>query len=201
MAFSSGGSGGGPMAEINVTPLVDVMLVLLIIFMITAPLMSHKIASTCRRRMPKPSRTTNPPSRSIWRSRHPASSTGTTSRSPRRSCRRSCASPRRRRPQPELQIRADKDTEYQMIATGHGRCEERGHGQDRLHHHRRRRPVKRSPTRRKKGAAATQRLFFYSFALREKGGAQRRMRVVWTRARQRLHGHPNLHCIRLAKGP
>ncbi len=42
MAFSSGG-GGGPMAEINVTPLVDVMLVLLIIFMITAPLMSHKI--------------------------------------------------------------------------------------------------------------------------------------------------------------
>jgi len=31
------------MSEINVTPLVDVMLVLLIIFMITAPLMSHKI--------------------------------------------------------------------------------------------------------------------------------------------------------------
>ena len=43
MAFSSGNSSGGPMAEINVTPLVDVMLVLLIIFMITAPLMSHKI--------------------------------------------------------------------------------------------------------------------------------------------------------------
>jgi biopolymer transport protein ExbD len=31
------------MADINVTPLVDVMLVLLIIFIITAPLMSHKI--------------------------------------------------------------------------------------------------------------------------------------------------------------
>jgi biopolymer transport protein ExbD len=31
------------MADINVTPLVDVMLVLLIIFMITAPLMSHKV--------------------------------------------------------------------------------------------------------------------------------------------------------------
>ena len=43
MAFSTGNGGGGPMAEINVTPLVDVMLVLLIIFMITAPLMSHKI--------------------------------------------------------------------------------------------------------------------------------------------------------------
>jgi biopolymer transport protein ExbD len=31
------------MAEINTTPLVDVMLVLLIIFMITAPLLAHKI--------------------------------------------------------------------------------------------------------------------------------------------------------------
>ena len=41
MAFSSGNDSGGPMAEINVTPLVDVMLVLLIIFMITTPLMNH----------------------------------------------------------------------------------------------------------------------------------------------------------------
>ena len=39
MGMSSGGSGGS-MADINVTPLVDVMLVLLIIFMITAPLMN-----------------------------------------------------------------------------------------------------------------------------------------------------------------
>ena len=42
MAFTTGG-GGGPMADMNVTPLVDVMLVLLIIFMITAPLMTHKV--------------------------------------------------------------------------------------------------------------------------------------------------------------
>ncbi len=48
MAFSLGQSGGrGPRrrkapitAEINVTPLVDVMLVLLVIFMVTAPLMT-----------------------------------------------------------------------------------------------------------------------------------------------------------------
>jgi biopolymer transport protein ExbD len=43
MSMSTGGNTGGPMSEINVTPLVDVMLVLLIIFMITAPLMSHSI--------------------------------------------------------------------------------------------------------------------------------------------------------------
>jgi biopolymer transport protein TolR len=34
------GNGRGMMAEINVTPFVDVMLVLLIIFMVTAPLMT-----------------------------------------------------------------------------------------------------------------------------------------------------------------
>lgn len=37
MAFGSSG-GGGMMGDINVTPLVDVMLVLLVIFMITAPM-------------------------------------------------------------------------------------------------------------------------------------------------------------------
>ena len=42
MAFSSN-SGGGPMTDINTTPLVDVLLVLLIIFMITAPMMTHKM--------------------------------------------------------------------------------------------------------------------------------------------------------------
>ena len=52
MAVSGGGNGGGrrrgrrrgggskPMSEINVTPMVDVMLVLLIIFMVAAPLMT-----------------------------------------------------------------------------------------------------------------------------------------------------------------
>jgi biopolymer transport protein TolR len=51
MAVSSGGGGGrrrgrrrgggnSPMSEINVTPMVDVMLVLLIIFMVSAPLLT-----------------------------------------------------------------------------------------------------------------------------------------------------------------
>ncbi|MFH5924512.1 protein TolR [Roseomonas xinghualingensis] len=43
-SLNTGGRGGArrrrPMAEINVTPLVDVMLVLLIIFMVAAPLMT-----------------------------------------------------------------------------------------------------------------------------------------------------------------
>jgi biopolymer transport protein TolR len=40
MALSSGGRPGGAMREINVTPMVDVMLVLLIVFMVTAPLLT-----------------------------------------------------------------------------------------------------------------------------------------------------------------
>jgi biopolymer transport protein ExbD len=44
MAFSTGGSDNSSVqATINVVPLIDVLLVLLIIFMVTAPLMSHKV--------------------------------------------------------------------------------------------------------------------------------------------------------------
>jgi biopolymer transport protein ExbD len=38
MSMGSGGSGSGLSADINVTPMIDVLLVLLIIFMITLPL-------------------------------------------------------------------------------------------------------------------------------------------------------------------
>ena len=54
MAFASS-SGSGPMADINVTPLVDVMLVLLIIFMVTAPILSYPID------IDLPQKTNNPP--------------------------------------------------------------------------------------------------------------------------------------------
>ncbi|MEZ5441690.1 MAG: biopolymer transporter ExbD [Lysobacterales bacterium] len=43
MSVGSGGNEAAPMTDINTTPLVDVMLVLLIIFMITAPLMANKV--------------------------------------------------------------------------------------------------------------------------------------------------------------
>ena len=45
MSFGSMNDGGNdtPMAEINVTQLVDVMLVLLIVFMVTMPVLTHSI--------------------------------------------------------------------------------------------------------------------------------------------------------------
>lgn len=45
MAFGrlSRGAEGAPMSEINVTPLVDVMLVLVVVFLLTAPLLATSI--------------------------------------------------------------------------------------------------------------------------------------------------------------
>lgn len=54
MAFSSN-AGDGPMSEINIIPLADVMLVLLIIFMVTAPQLSYPID------IDLPQRSLNPP--------------------------------------------------------------------------------------------------------------------------------------------
>jgi biopolymer transport protein TolR len=41
MSMAVGGSGHGPMASINMTPMIDVLLVLLIIFMVITPLTPH----------------------------------------------------------------------------------------------------------------------------------------------------------------
>ena len=43
MAMSTGGSEGEPMMDINTTPLIDVMLVLLIMFIITIPIQTHAV--------------------------------------------------------------------------------------------------------------------------------------------------------------
>ena len=55
MAFSSSGGTNSAMCDINVTPLVDVMLVLLIIFMVTAPILSYPID------IDLPQKSVNPP--------------------------------------------------------------------------------------------------------------------------------------------
>ncbi|MDR2012217.1 MAG: biopolymer transporter ExbD [Rhodanobacter sp.] len=115
MAMSTG-SGGGPMADINVTPLVDVMLVLLIIFMITAPLMTHKIRIDLPQANPNV-QDTNPPepidlaikeNGDLYWNDEPVTDAILQAQL------RVAAS---KNPQPELQIRADKPTQWQKIAT------------------------------------------------------------------------------------
>ena len=116
MAMSTGGSGGGPMAEINVTPLVDVMLVLLIIFMITAPLMSHKIRidlpqanpHVVDQPQPEPLDLAIKENGDLFLNDEPVTDAILQSQL------RVAA---QKSPQPELQIRADKPTQWQKIAT------------------------------------------------------------------------------------
>ena len=43
MAMSTGGAEGEPMMDINTTPLIDVMLVILIMFIITIPIQTHAV--------------------------------------------------------------------------------------------------------------------------------------------------------------
>ena len=44
MAFGGQSDGSGSISDINVTPLVDVMLVLLVIFMVTAPILQQGVS-------------------------------------------------------------------------------------------------------------------------------------------------------------
>ena len=116
MAFTSN-SGGGPMADINVTPLVDVMLVLLIIFMVTAPALSYQI------QVDLPQRTSNPPPPpkdppEPIRLRVDAGGTVTWNNSPipMSVLQSSLDVESERNPQPTLEIETDPEAEYETLA-------------------------------------------------------------------------------------
>lgn len=115
MSFGSFDSQSGrPMAEINTTPLVDVMLVLLIIFIITAPLLSHAV----RIDLPEAASEPNPEKpetvtlaidaegKLYWND-VPLAETELPARLEEEAG---------RTPQPELHLRADKTTIYQRVA-------------------------------------------------------------------------------------
>ncbi|MCU0869920.1 MAG: biopolymer transporter ExbD [Burkholderiales bacterium] len=120
MAFGSFGDGAGssggaqPMSEINTTPLVDVMLVLLVIFIITAPLLTHGI----RIDLPKASSSANPEKPEtvtlsldadghlFWNDK-PV---------PDDQMEAQMAAAAKQQPVPEMHIRADRNTRYQRLA-------------------------------------------------------------------------------------
>jgi biopolymer transport protein ExbD len=56
MSVGSGGGDGAPMMEMNTTPLIDVMLVLIIMLIVTLPVMTHAVKLD----MPRPDNTPPP---------------------------------------------------------------------------------------------------------------------------------------------
>ncbi|MGC1549752.1 MAG: biopolymer transporter ExbD [Rhodanobacter sp.] len=125
MSMSTGGSSGGPMSEINVTPLVDVMLVLLIIFMITAPLMSHRITVTLPTANPKTTDTEHVEPMDLA-----VKDDGTMylndAEVTEAELKAAFAVAANKSPQPELQIRAAKDTEYKIVRKVLGNAKDAG---------------------------------------------------------------------------
>ena len=107
-------AGDGDNAEINMIPLIDVMLVLLVIFIITAPLMTHAVKVDLPQASSQPNEVkpetinlsikadgsvywnAEPVDAAAWQSRMDAAAQQT--------------------PQPEIHIRADGDLAYKHIA-------------------------------------------------------------------------------------
>ena len=116
MSFGSFEQGGNqsPMSEINTTPLVDVMLVLLIIFMITAPLLTRSVAID----LPSTAGSPEPPQAQAITLSIDAQGAMHWNEAPLPAD----ALPARladlaaRTPQPELHLRADRNTRYQTLA-------------------------------------------------------------------------------------
>ena len=116
MAFGSLDSGDddAPLAEINMVPLIDVMLVLLIIFMVTAPLLTHAVKVELPKAASTPNQTQpdnvqiviDAESRLYWNGEAvDAAQFGAR-----------LATAGTQQPQPELHIRAERTTPYEKVA-------------------------------------------------------------------------------------
>ena len=104
----------GPMAEINVIPLVDVMLVLLVIFIITAPLLTHSVKVD----LPKASSTPNitQPDHIEFAIRENGELFWNGELVARQEIAARFAAAAGKQPQPELHIRADRLAHYESVA-------------------------------------------------------------------------------------
>ena len=116
MAFGGFNQQGGTpqMSEINMVPLIDVMLVLLIVFMITAPLLTHsvqidlpKASSQATNQKPDTVTLAMDGDGALYWNDQPVERSEIPARL------REAA---QQEPQPELRLRADRETRYQVLA-------------------------------------------------------------------------------------
>lgn len=116
MSFGSldGGDDNAPLAEINMVPLIDVMLVLLVIFLVTAPLLTHAVKVDLPRASSSPNLTKpenvqlsiDAESRVYWNGQI-VDAVALTQR---------LGVAASLQPQPELHIRAERTTPYERVA-------------------------------------------------------------------------------------
>ena len=104
----------GPMAEINVVPLVDVMLVLLVIFIITAPLLTNAVKIDLPKASSKPNITK--PDHIEFAIREDGSFFWSGEKVEKDSLPARFALEAKKQPQPELHIRADRLAHYELVA-------------------------------------------------------------------------------------
>jgi biopolymer transport protein ExbD len=104
----------GPMAEINVVPLVDVMLVLLVIFIITAPLLTNAVKIDLPKATSKPNITK--PDHIEFGIREDSSLYWSGEKVDAASLPQRFALEAKKQPQPELHIRADRFAHYELVA-------------------------------------------------------------------------------------
>ena len=116
MAFTTGG-GGGAMADINVTPLVDVMLVLLIIFLVTAPMLTREIEIDLPQQtnQPPPDDPVEPPQPIRLRIDADGSLFWDNSPMPKAALLPSLRVEASRDPQPLLEIQANQEVQYHVL--------------------------------------------------------------------------------------
>jgi biopolymer transport protein ExbD len=102
------------MAEINMVPLIDVMLVLLVIFIVTAPLLTHAV----KLELPQATAQVNPPvpdkvefgidaGGALYWNGEPVARSEAAER---------FAQAGQRQPQPEIHLRADQTVAYRFVA-------------------------------------------------------------------------------------
>jgi biopolymer transport protein ExbD len=116
MAFASFDArrSGAPMADINMVPLIDVMLVVLVIFIVTAPLLTHAVKLD----LPRASSSVNqvPPLKIEFAIDASGQRFWNGEAIDRATARQRFAAEGRRQPAPEVHLRVDAGAAYRTVA-------------------------------------------------------------------------------------
>ena len=126
------GSREAPMCDINTTPLIDVMLVLLVMLIVTLPIMTHAVKLDMPQAEQPAAAGCHRPRSSTLRSTSTARSSGTAPRSRAfRRWSRTSGTESDKEPQPEIHLRPDRRAKYDVVANVLASAQRNQHEEDR----------------------------------------------------------------------